>query len=236
MVEVLVPDSAPKALHKVKLFAGLSPEELGKIEVVCRYKRFSANEQIFDRNSKARDVFFVIRGKVRVVNYSLAGREITLDDISEGEYFGELAALDGQPRSASIMALTDCLIVALSPVQFVQVLERHPKVALRALRRLSQIVRRSTERIMDLSTLGANNRVHADLLRLAEAGDKKDNTVMIRPIPVHGDIASRIGTTRETVARVLNDLARRGIVKRTKDALVISDMARLHEMVEDVRG
>lgn len=236
MVEVLVPDSAPKALHKVKLFAGLSPEELGKIEVVCRYKRFSANEQIFDRNSKARDVFFVIRGKVRVVNYSLAGREITLDDISEGEYFGELAALDGQPRSASIMALTDCLIVALSPVQFIQVLERHPKVALRALRRLSQIVRRSTERIMDLSTLGANNRVHADLLRLAEAGDKKDNTVMIRPIPVHGDIASRIGTTRETVARVLNDLARRGIVKRTKDALVISDMARLHEMVEDVRG
>ncbi|MCH7485813.1 MAG: Crp/Fnr family transcriptional regulator [Proteobacteria bacterium] len=233
---MLVPDSAPKALHKVKLFAGLSPEELGKIEVVCRYKRFSANEQIFDRNSKARDVFFVIRGKVRVVNYSLAGREITLDDISEGEYFGELAALDGQPRSASIMALTDCLIVALSPVQFVQVLERHPKVALRALRRLSQIVRRSTERIMDLSTLGANNRVHADLLRLAEAGDKKDNTVMIRPIPVHGDIASRIGTTRETVARVLNDLARRGIVKRTKDALVISDMARLHEMVEDVRG
>lgn len=231
-----MPDSAPKALHKVKLFAGLSPEELGKIEVVCRYKRFSANEQIFDRNSKARDVFFVIRGKVRVVNYSLAGREITLDDISEGEYFGELAALDGQPRSASIMALTDCLIVALSPVQFVQVLERHPKVALRALRRLSQIVRRSTERIMDLSTLGANNRVHADLLRLAEACDKKDNTVMIRPIPVHGDIASRIGTTRETVARVLNDLARRGIVKRTKDALVISDMARLHEMVEDVRG
>ena len=231
-----MPDSAPKALHKVKLFAGLSPEELGKIEVVCRYKRFSANEQIFDRNSKARDVFFVIRGKVRVVNYSLAGREITLDDISEGEYFGELAALDGQPRSASIMALTDCLIVALSPVQFIQVLERHPKVALRALRRLSQIVRRSTERIMDLSTLGANNRVHADLLRLAEAGDKKDNTVMIRPIPVHGDITSRIGTTRETVARVLNDLARRGIVKRTKDALVISDMARLHEMVEDVRG
>ena len=89
---------------------------------------------------------------------------------------------------------------------------------------------------MDLSTLGANNRVHADLLRLAEAGDKKDNTVMIKPIPVHGDIASRIGTTRETVARVLNDLSRRGIVKRTKDALVVSDLARLNEIVEDVRG
>ena len=231
-----MPDSVPKALHRIKLFSGLLPEDLQKIEEICRYKRFSANEQIFDRHSKTRDVFFVIRGKVRVVNYSLAGREITLDDVSEGEYFGELAALDGQPRSASIMALTDCLIVALSPAHFVQVLERHPKVALRALRRLSHIVRRSTERIMDLSTLGANNRVHADLLRLAEAGDKKDNTVMIKPIPVHGDIASRMGTTRETVARVLNDLSRRGIVKRTKDALVVSDLARLNEIVEDVRG
>ena len=231
MVEI-----SPKALHKINLFAGLSPEDLGKIEAVCKYKRFSANEQIFDRHSNTRDVYFVILGKVRVVNYSLAGREITLGDVSEGEYFGELAALDGQPRSANIMALTDCLIVALSPTHFVEVIERHPKVALRALRRLSQIVRLSTERIMDLITLGANNRVHADLLRLAEAGDKKDNTVMLMPIPVHGDIASRIGTTRETVARVLNDLARKGIVKRTKDALVISDMARLHEMVEDVRG
>lgn len=231
-----MPDRTPKALHKIKLFAGLSPEDLGKIEEVCRYKRFSANEQIFDRHSKARDVFFVIMGKVRVVNYSLAGREITLDDVSEGEYFGELSALDGEPRSASIMALSDCLIVALSPSHFVKALERHPKVALRALRRLSYIVRKSTERIMDLSTLGANNRVHADLLRLAEAGDKKENSALIKPIPIHGDIASRIGTTRETVARVLNDLARRGIVKRTKDALVISDMARLHDMVEDVRG
>jgi CRP/FNR family cyclic AMP-dependent transcriptional regulator len=109
-------------------------------------------------------------------------------------------------------------------------------VALRVLRCLSYIVRKSTECIMDLSTLGANNRVHADLLRLAEAGDKKENSALIKPIPIHGDIASRIGTTRETVARVLNDLARRGIVKRTKDALVISDMAPLHDMVEDVRG
>ena len=231
-----MPEKTPKALHRIKLFAGLSPADLGKIEAVCRYKRFSANEQIFDRHSKTKDVFFVILGKVRVVNYSLAGREITLDDVSEGEYFGELSALDGRPRSANIMALSDCLIVALSPTHFVQVLERHPKVALRALRRLSHIVRQSTERIMDLSTLGANNRVHADLLRLAEAGDQKDNSAMIKPIPVHGDIASRIGTTRETVARVLNDLARRGIVKRTKDTLFISDMARLHGMVEDVRG
>jgi CRP-like cAMP-binding protein len=89
---------------------------------------------------------------------------------------------------------------------------------------------------MDLSTLAANNRVHADLLRQARANMKGANEAEIRPIPVHSDIASRVSTTRETVARVLNDLARKGIVERLKDSLVVRDVDRLHELVEQVRG
>ena len=102
--------------------------------------------------------------------------------------------------------------------------------------RLAQIVRSATDRIMDLSTLAANNRVHAELLRLARAGMKGENKAVIRPIPVHGDIASRISTTRETVARVLNDLARQGVVTRTKDSLLVNDVERLGDLVEEVRG
>ena len=70
-------------------------------------------EQIFDRQSKATDIFFVVRGSVRIVNYSLSGREITLDDVTKGGHFGELAAIDGEPRSASVMALADCVIVSM---------------------------------------------------------------------------------------------------------------------------
>ena len=112
----------------------------------------------------------------------------------------------------------------------------HPAIALKLMKHLAHLVRVSTTRIMDLSTLGANNRIHADLLRLARKLSDDDMTASISPIPVHGDVASRVSSTRETVARVMNDLARKGIVERQKEALLIKDLPRLEEMVEDVRG
>ena len=89
---------------------------------------------------------------------------------------------------------------------------------------------------MDLSTLGANNRVHAELLRLAKPGIKEANTAEISPIPIHGDIASRVSTTRETVARVFSDLTREGILRRDQDTLIILDIDTLTDIVETVRG
>lgn len=229
-------DTNAQTLDGVDLLDELGEPERRKIEQSCRWKRYATHEQIIDRQSETRDVFFVITGKVRVVNYSMSGREITLDDIQTGGYFGELAAIDNQPRSASVMALTDCLVASLAADQFLAVCAGHPEIAKKLMGRLAAIIRTSTDRIMDLSTLAANNRVHADLLRQARSNMRGKNEAAISPIPLHGDIASRVSTTRETVARVMNDLARQGIVKRTKDSLVINDLERLKHMVEDVRG
>jgi CRP-like cAMP-binding protein len=231
-----MPDTNLETLSRVELLADLSAAERRTLEQSCRWRRYAAHEQIIDRQSDTRDVFFVVEGQVRVVNYSLSGREITLDDFGIGGIFGELAAIDGQPRSASVMALKPSLIAAIPPDLFLSILERNPKVAIKVMKHLTAVVRNSTERIMDLSTLAANNRVQADLLRQARANMKGDNVAEIRPIPVHGDIASRVSTTRETVARVLNDLARKGIVERRKDSLVVQDVERLRQLVEEVRG
>jgi len=223
-------------LSSVCLLGELSAERLTAVEQACRYKRFAAQEQIVDRDSATTDVFFVVRGSVRVVNYSILGREIAFDEVTEGNYFGELSALDGQPRSASIMALEDTLILALPRSLFLNLLSEHPNIALQVMMRLAKIVRTADERIMDLSTLAAHNRVHAELLRQARIHIVDGGSARIEPVPVHSDIASRVSTTRETVARVLNDLARRGIVERTKDALLIHDLSRLRNMVQEVRG
>lgn len=223
-------------LSGIGLLAELTPDERAAVEQACRWKRYAPQEQIIDRQSETRDVCFVVRGRVRVVNYSLSGREITLDDIQEGSYFGELAAIDNRPRSASVMALSECMIASLPPEHFLAALERHPAMALRVMRRLADVIRVSTDRIMDLSTLGANNRVHAELLRQARSSLVDDNRAIIKPIPVHGDIASRVSTTRETVARVMNDLARQKILERKKDCLVVPDVERLQGLVEEVRG
>jgi CRP/FNR family transcriptional regulator, cyclic AMP receptor protein len=231
-----VSEKVRESLSRVDLLAEVSQAELKKLEKSCSFKRYSAAEQIIDRQSETKDVFFVIDGKVRVVNYSLSGREITLDDLNSGAYFGELAAIDGRPRSASVMALTDCLVASLPQERFLALLEKKPKIALKVMRTLTRIVRTATDRIMDLSTLAANNRVQADLLRLARAHMADKNQAKIAPIPNHSDIASRASTTRETVARVLSDLARHGVVERQKDSLVIHNVQQLSEMVEQVRG
>ncbi len=228
------PDS--RSLAGIELLADLGPEELAAVETACRWKRYLPHQQIIDRESKSSDVFFVAEGRTRVVNYSFSGRGIILDELPAGSYFGELAALDGRPRSARVVALTDSLIAALPRKYFLRLLEKRPQVARRVMARLAGIVRVSTDRIMELSTLGANNRVHADLLRHARTCMDGENRAAIQPIPVHGDIASRVSTTRETVARVMNELARMGILERKKDVLIIRDIARLQEMVEEIRG
>ena len=228
--------AGPKLLRESDLLKDLSAEALREIEDVCRYKTFRAGTQVFDRQAETRDIFFVVRGRVRIVNYSLSGREITLDDVGEGGNFGELAAIDGQPRSAAVIAIEDSLIVALPHRFFMDVMKRHPSIAERLMARLARMIRASTERIMDLSTLAANNRVQAEILRQARESEGEDNTAVIKPIPVHSDIASRVSTTRETVARVLSDLTKKGLVERTKDALVVQDVEKLEDMVEEVRG
>ncbi len=223
-------------LAGIEILADLEPAELQALERLCRWKRYAPQEQIFDRQSASRDVYFVVEGRVRVVIYSVAGREVTFDDVAAGNVVGELAALDGQPRSASVIALVPSMIAAMPPDAFRELLAYHPEVSQRLMRRMAQVIRMATERILDLSTMAANNRVHAELLRLARASMTGPNEARLKPIPVHGDIAARVSTTRETVARVLSGLARYGLVRRTKDVLVVTDVRRLGLMVSEVRG
>lgn len=220
----------------IPLFSGLPPEVLAGLERTISWRRFRAGDEIIDRQSESREVFFIISGKVRVVLYSVSGREITLDDIGPGGHFGELAAIDGEPRSASVMAVEASLVASLSDEAFRRVVTETPSLALLVMRRLTAVVRASSGRILDLSTVGANNRVHAEILRLARASAAADGIAAISPIPVHSDLASRVSTTRETVARVMGDLARQNILRREKNALVILDLPRLAALVDDARG
>lgn len=224
------------SLANIPFLAPLDESARASLEQRARWVRYTANDTIIDRETESRDVYFVVEGRVRVVNFSISGREITFDEMESGGVFGELAALDGMPRSAAVVALNDTLVASISPDTFVNLLRDHPDLAIGVMQELAKIVRASTERIMDLSTLGAHNRVHSEILREARAhADDDANTARISPIPVHADIAARVSTTRETVARVLSDLTKQGLVKREKDALAILDLERLEDLVEEVR-
>jgi CRP-like cAMP-binding protein len=231
-----VVEAKEQTLAGIDLFSVLGKDQLAAVEKHCRWRLFAPHQQIIDRDSPSRDVFFVIKGRVRIVNYSFSGRGITLDELGEGGYFGELSAIDSQPRSARVISLTQSLIGSISQKLFLDTLEAYPKLALRVMAHLSQLLRDANQRIMDLSTLGANNRVHADLLHLVSELGIETGPAVLDPVPVHNDIASRVSTTRETVARVMNDLARQGYVEKKDNALLIKDVQRLRDMVEEVRG
>ncbi len=224
-------------IDTIPLFSATSETFRSEMDKFLRWKSFHAGQEIINREDKNSDLLFVHKGKVRIVIYTLSGREVTLDDIEAGGFFGEMAAIDKEPRSASVIALEPSEIAFLSAERFEEGLKKESQVALRIMQRMSMIIRHANERIVELSTLGANNRIHAEILRLArKKGIEKDGKIFISPIPVHSDIAARISTVRETVARAMSDLAKQGIVTRENGALVVHDMKRLEQMVQDVRG
>jgi CRP/FNR family cyclic AMP-dependent transcriptional regulator len=229
-------DGSQHTLSGIDLLTGITSGDLKNMEQRCNWRSVKRGEVIVDWQSESSDIYFVVTGKVRVVNYSLSGREVTFDEMGPGRYFGQLAALDNQPRSANVIAVENSILAALSQEGFKNLLLMYPEFSLKLLIELAQIIRISTERIMDLSTLGANNRVYAEILRLALMKKLDDNTAKIEPVPIHGDVASRVSTTRETVARVFSDLAKRDLIERRGNALIIHDLELLQDMVEEFRG
>lgn len=224
------------SLDEIDLLRSIPAEERVSLARQCGWKRFAPQEQIIDRQNDDTHVCFVADGLVRVVVHSLVGREISFDDVAAGGFFGEMAAIDGAPRSASVVSVTPSLIAFMPATIFRRVVSTYPEVALRMMERLVAIVRASTNRIVDLSTLGANNRVHAEILRLGKDHMTGPNAALISPIPIHSDIASRVSVTRETVARVLSELNRVGLVTKSSKGLLIRDFQQLQSMVDDVRG
>ncbi|MCZ7564257.1 MAG: Crp/Fnr family transcriptional regulator [Burkholderiales bacterium] len=231
-------DTQPSALglRRVALLEGLPGAALEALARECAWRNFAAGQHIVSRDAKDRDVYLIIAGRVRVTIYSAAGRQVTFRDLSTGEFFGDIAAIDGAPRSADVVALESTLAASLAPAVFRLLLREHPDVAERILRGLATLVRRLSERVIDLSTLGVQNRIHADLLRRARAAGVAGNTARIEPAPKHADVASEVSTYREQVTRELSALAKAGIVVREGNALVVRDVTRLERLVVEVRA
>lgn len=217
------------SLAGVALLSDLPTDYLAEVERVSKWRRYRSNEQVFDRLSDGTDVYFVVSGKVQILNYSPSGREISFAEVDRGGSFGELSAIDGRTRSATAVAAEDSLLASLSAQRFRAVLLEQPVVALSVLSNVGDMVRSADARIMDLSTLSAINRVHTELLRMAKADD---NVGVIKPIPTHSEIAARASTTRETVSRVLSHLARICIMERTARELRVLDLDRLKDLIE----
>lgn len=202
----------------------------------CQAHQYKARQEIVSRADASTDVYCVVSGQVRVTTYSASDKEVMFRDLDAGTMFGHVSAIDGGPRSASVVAVKDSFLVSIPADVFQELLRAYPDLAVAVLKELGRLVRLLSERVVDMSTLGVKNRIHAELLRLALKGRRDDNSAVIAPIPTHSEIASRISTHREAVTRELKRLEQQGLVERRRGALVVNDLERLRRLVEDVRG
>ena len=229
-------DERVSGLKRASVLAKLSDAALASLAHKCKWHRHGAGEQIVDRQDLSTDVYFLLAGTARAISYSAEGKAVVFVDLKPGTMFGEIAAIDRKPRSASIEALEACEIASLSAGDFEQLMLREPSVAVAALRQVAADVRRLSERVFEFSTLGVQNRIHAELLRLAGRPEQRRSAATLSPAPSLADIADRISTHREAVSRELSRLTAVGLIRRDKGDLVITDVAKLRVLVNEAKG
>ncbi len=221
-----------ETLARIPLFHSLDAEAVRRLDAGCVWRRVSAKEWVLDYEAGGTDLFFVLRGHVRVV-IPASSRELILDDIRDGEFFGELAAIDEQPRSAGILAVTDTLLARMPANTFRQAVYEHPDVCRQLLQALVARIRILANRANEHSILSVRQRLYAELLRLARVAAGGDGRLVVSPPPTHAELAARVTSHREAITRELNALERGGLIERRRGAIVLLDAGRLRELVAE---
>ncbi len=191
---------------------------LDQVAAVAAVRTFSKRAIIVSEGDETDSLYVVLSGKARVFVADDKGREVQLNQLGPGEYFGEIT-LDGGPRSASVMALEDCRCAVVKRGEFNTFLEQHPELALHIVRKLARRVRDLTDNVRSLALMDVYGRVARLLLELAE---EKEGRLVIGEHLTHKDIASRVGASREMISRIFSDLAEGGYVRKEDGQFVIA--------------
>ncbi|MBD3419957.1 MAG: cyclic nucleotide-binding domain-containing protein [Chitinivibrionales bacterium] len=217
-------------LGKVPLFSVLSAREIQAISKIMLLKNFDKGQTIVLEEDNCEPTFFVIlSGSVHVAVLTKEGRQTILATLKKGEFFGEMAILDGEPRSASVMAAEKCSLVMLYRTTFLTMLQDYPKIAIQMLVEMSQRLRKSNRHIHTLSLMSVYGRVADVLLQIAkDGGTRAGNMIIIAHRPKHQLIAEMAGTSRETVTRVLSQLQKKGYISIDRKKMVILDEEKLY--------
>ena len=209
-------------LQSVSIFWDLNEDELGHIADKMVAKHFENGNYIFLEDSEGEQCFFVLEGSVKVTRLSKDGREVILAMLNEGDFFGEMSLLDGESRSANVIALEKTKVLTLDRNDFIAVVNDYPQIAVQLLKELARRLRKSDRQIASLSLSDAEKRIALCIIRFAdEQGVIQNGKVSIPKTPIQQDIANMAGTSRETVSRALGLLEKEDLIERNGRELII---------------
>ncbi|CUA89278.1 cAMP-binding domain of CRP or a regulatory subunit of cAMP-dependent protein kinases [Chelatococcus sambhunathii] len=208
------------SLARVAFFRDIDID-LGPFETRCNWRRFDEDEVLVDFEDASTDVYFLVAGDVRILVRTQSGKEVILGEMRGGQYFGELAAIDGVKRSANVTALTRGEVCIMPAAVFREIVFASKVVCDKVLRLLAGRVRELNARLMEHSVLDLRHRLYSELLRLSQPRAGHPGERVVTPPPYHHVLAARIGCRREQVTREFTALSSEDLVERTRGALVL---------------
>jgi CRP-like cAMP-binding protein len=220
-------------LSRVPIFSELSKETLDKIEKVGQRKKFNKGEIILLEDDAGTALFIIINGKVKVSRSSNDGKEVILTILNADDFFGEMAILDGQKRSATVSAIETSEVFVIQRDDFINLLYAHPEISIALLQELTRRLRNADMKIKSLSLKDAEGKVATVILQIADdIGKIKHGKVEIEKLPLQQDLANMAGTSRETISRTLHSFAKKGLVEMDGNKLIITDYEKFKELFD----
>ena len=210
------PRDFERLLANNEFFAGLGPEAIEAIAALCTMRRLAAGETLFLKGDSGDALFAVRRGTIRISTSTEAGKRLTLNILGPGDVFGEVALLDGQPRTADATALEASELLAVRRSDFVALLQRRPNVALRVIELLCARIRWMSERMEESALLPLPVRLARRLVGLAEDYGSEINVSQ-------EELAVFVGASRESVNRQLQDWKNDGLLELGRSKIHLLD-------------
>ena len=206
-------------LENISLFSCLDDDAVRDFERVAVRKRFPKNAIIFSKGDESDSLYIVQTGKVKAVIHDEEGKEIVLSVIREGEYFGEMAALDGVPRSATIMTKEPTEMLIVNRDDFKNILSANPDMVFNLLKVLLERLRRANQKIEGLAFTNVYGRVANLLMQFARPEGRK---WVVEEKMTHQEIANMVGSSREMVSKILGELVEAGYISIEQKRITIN--------------
>jgi CRP-like cAMP-binding protein len=229
MTSVIAARPLAEALASIPFFSGLDAASLESVGRGMRTRRFRRGEVIFHQGDPGDALFIVTSGAIKIMLPSDTGDEAILATLRAGDVFGELALLDGAPRSATATALESTETLILPRDRFRDLLATEPAIRDALLASLAGELRRLTNHVEELHFLDITGRLASRLARLATDTGKRqpDGSIRLGSRLTQGDLAAMIGCTRQSVNKLLGVFTDDGLIRLDRDSIVILDLERL---------
>ena len=222
-----------KIIGRLPFFKHLPGDAISKINTFFKDRDVAANERVYFEGDEAMHLYLIAMGKVKLMRTASTGREVLLDILHGGEYFGSLSIFGERFHEETSVAQTDCCILQVSKDDFECILAEYPDVTRKVLEVVSQRLAESQEIIKQLSTYTAEQRIASALLRLAhKLGETRGPGVLIQLPFSRQDLAAMTASTTETVSRVMSRFAEEGWIKSGRKWVTITNLKRLEELAK----